>query len=259
MRVIVTRPEADAAVWVSALHDAGHNAVSLPLIDINPPADATAVHRAWQRWTEWQAVMFVSAQAVRQFFQQRPESWPLVPAPRCWATGPGTCRALLQAGVPAHLIDSPSDDAVQFDSEMLWQRVHHRVRPSDPVLIVRGADTAHAASVDGNGRNWLARQLQAAGVPVVWLVAYERRAPHWTDAQSAQAQAAAHDGSVWLFSSSQALSHLKQCLPQQSWQQARCIATHPRIAESARMLGFSEIHIVRPVLADVLRSLESST
>ena len=257
MRVIVTRPESDAAVWVAALQAGGHEAVSLPLIDIEPPADASTVQRTWQRWTEWQAVMFVSAQAVRLFFHQRPPDVPLLPAPRCWATGPGTCEALMQAGVPADRIDSPSADAPQFDSEALWQRVGPSVKASAPVLIVRGADATHDATPEGNGRDWLARQLQALDVPVVWLVAYARRAPRWTDAQCAQARAALCDGSVWFISSSQALSHLRGCLPEQSWQQARCIATHPRIAETARALGFGDVRIARPVLPDVLRSLES--
>ena len=259
MRVIVTRPEADAAVWVASLQAAGHEAVSLPLIDIAPPADASTVQRAWQRWTDWQAVMFVSAQAVRLFFQQRPSDVPLLPAPRCWATGPGTCQALMQAGMPADRIDSPPDDAPQFDSEALWQRVGPSVSASAAVLIVRGVDATHGASPDGNGRDWLARQLQGRDVPVVWLVAYERRAPCWSAAQRAQAHAASHDGSVWFISSSQGLSHLRGCLPDQSWQQARCIATHPRIAETARALGFADVRIARPVLADVLRSLESWT
>jgi uroporphyrinogen-III synthase len=49
---------------------------------------------------------------------------------------------------------------------------------------------------------------------------------------------------------------LAQALPDQSWTQARCIATHDRIAKTAQTLGFGEVHAARPSLGDVLRSLE---
>jgi uroporphyrinogen-III synthase len=35
------------------------------------------------------------------------------------------------------------------------------------------------------------------------------------------------------------------------------LATHPRIAEAARALGFAEVITARPALADVVRALES--
>jgi len=46
MRVIVTRPEADAQAWLDAIKNAGHEALYLPLIEIGPAPDAQAVNRA---------------------------------------------------------------------------------------------------------------------------------------------------------------------------------------------------------------------
>ena len=71
MRVLVTRPLHESHAWVDALQAAGHAAEALPLIDIGAPADLSAVHAAWHRWSSFQAAMFVSAQAVRMFFQAR--------------------------------------------------------------------------------------------------------------------------------------------------------------------------------------------
>jgi uroporphyrinogen-III synthase len=263
MRVVITRPAGDAQVWVDAMQAAGHEALALPLIDVGPLAHTDLVTQAWARWSEWQAVMFVSAQAVRYFFEGQPAAGSH--GPRCWATGPGTHKALLQAGVSEGSIDSPGADATQFDSEALWQRVSPQVEAARPVLIVRGVDleTGEQAPSQsaintpaGTGRDWLAQQLQAAGVSVHFVVAYERRPPSWTTEQKNQAQQAASDGSVWCFSSSQAIAHLAQALPDQSWTQARCIATHDRIAKTAQTLGFGEVHAARPSLGDVLRSLE---
>ncbi len=263
MRVVVTRPASDAATWVAALEAAGHSALSLPLIDIAAVPNSDALDQALAQWPQWQAVMFVSAQAVRFFLARQPPGLQLGMHPtRCWATGPGTRKALLQAGVPPSLIDSPPETAGQFDSEALWQGVTSSVRPGVPVLIVRGTE-AHSPdpqlAVDhtGVGRDWLSQQLLAARVPVHYVVVYQRQAPAWTPAQSTQAARAASDGSVWLLSSSQAVAHLHHSLPQQDWSRARCIATHARIAQAAREVGFAEVGLSRPVLADVMASLES--
>ncbi len=266
MRVVITRPAVDAQAWVGALQAAGHDALALPLIDVASASNTQPVAQAWDQWQEWQAVMFVSAQAVRYFFERQPptrNTW--AHGPRCWATGPGTHKALLQAGVPEACIDSPAADAVQFDSEALWQRVVTQVKAGQPVLIVRGHDVcsdAVAALAEpraahaGTGRDWLAQQLQAAGASAHFVVAYERRVPLWTPQQKAQATQASTDASVWCFSSSQAMRHLGQLLPAQGWAQARCIVTHARMVETAQALGFGEVHVSRPSLGDVLRSLE---
>jgi uroporphyrinogen-III synthase len=259
MRVVITRPAGDAQTWVDALQAAGHQALALPLIEVGPATHLQAVVRAWTQWSNFQAVMFVSAQAVRYFFECQPASLTWANGPRCWATGPGTQKALLQAGVPEACIDSPAADATQFDSEALWQRVSAQVQGGKPVLIVRGHDvyTQPDAALSGTGRDWLAQQLQTSGASAQFVVAYERRAPLWTVNQKAHASEAATDDSVWCFSSSQAIQNLAHNLPTQSWAKARCIATHPRIAQTAQALGFGEIHMSRPALADLLVSLES--
>jgi len=275
MRVIITRPAGDAHAWVDALQAAGHPALALPLIEVGPASQVQAVVQAWSQWPDFQAVMFVSAQAVRYFFDGRPIAlsaeadqtassiW--ANGPRCWATGPGTHKALRQAGVPEACIDSPAADATQFDSEALWARVAAQVKVGQTVLIVRGHDVCSNAApsaapstpLSGTGRDWLAQQLQTAGASVQFVVAYERRAPVWSAVQQAQAISAATDGSVWCFSSSQAVTHLARALPTQSWAKARCIATHPRIAQTAQSLGFGDIQMSKPSLADLLVSLES--
>lgn len=263
MRVVVTRPASDAATWVAALEGAGYTVLCLPLIDIAPVPNSDAIDQAWVQWPQWQAVMFVSAQAVRFFFARQPSNLRLGAHPtRCWATGPGTRKALLQAGVPSSLIDSPHEAAGQFDSEALWQRVQASVRPQLPVLIVRGtqassADWRSEVEPTGVGRDWLSQQLTATQVPVHYVVAYQRLAPAWRAGQRAQAAQAASDGSVWLMSSSQAVTNLNHSLPQQDWSRARCIATHARIVQAAQGLGFAEVCLSRPVLADVMASLES--
>ena len=273
MRVVVTRPESDAQSWVEGLQDAGFEPLLLPLIGIDPVEETVPLQQAWLSLAGYFAVMFVSGNAVKHFFASKP---PLSPVfitqkaikTRAWATGPGTTRMLLRCGADASLVDAPALDADQFDSEALWASVRHQVQPGMRVLIVRGAQTAGrlapAVAEGGNdlaamgaGRNWFARQLSEAGVHVDFVVAYQRSASPLSAQQQTTARAAAADGSVWLFSSSEAIANLAAGLPGQSWQAARAVATHPRIAVNARRLGFGVVCESRPLLASVVASIES--
>lgn len=263
MRVIVTRPQREARRWVAELTAQGVEAAALPLIQLGPVADQTALLRSGQQLADYASVMFVSASAVEHFFAVNVSGAALFSAPggvgiRAWATGPGTAAALRGVGVAPGQIDAPPPHSVQFDSEALWQRLGTQVRAGDRVLIVRGAEGAgEPESAGGSGRDWLAQQLVGVGARVDFVVAYQRQAPVFSAAESELAQRAASDGSVWLFSSSQALRHLSRCLPGQSWQKARALATHPRIAAVAKELGFGVVCESRPTLSDVMAALKS--
>ncbi len=269
MRVIVTRPEPECGHWVRALVQYGLKACALPLIRIEPAANTAPVLAAWHAHRAYAAVMFVSSPAVDFFFALRPVGDPLLELAdgtpmRLWATGPGTVAALLRQGVDVARVDAPPADGAQFDSEALWQVVATCVGPGDRVLIVRGDDDlAHPAAggagdVPGAGREWLALTLESAGVQVDFVVAYERVTPRWNAQQERVARTAALDGSVWLFTSSQAIANLGLCLPGQAWEKARALATHPRIAQAARSAGFGVVWQSRPRVADVVASIESN-
>jgi uroporphyrinogen-III synthase len=250
MRVLVTRPADEARRWVDELRQHGIDAVSVPLIAIVPATRLEPLHAAWHSLEGFRAVMFVSGNAVRHFFAQRPARavWP--PATRAWATGAGTRAALLEAGLPASQIDAPPADSAQFDSETLWRQVASQIGPGDAVLIARGGDASGQAA----GRDWLADQIAGAGGRVATVVAYLRALP----AIDANGQALAHDrSSVWLLSSSQAIEHLGSLLPSLDWSAARAVATHPRIAQAARRAGFGVVCESRPSVAAVVAALES--
>jgi uroporphyrinogen-III synthase len=262
MRVIVTRPGPQAGQWVKALRAAGLEALALPLIEIGGPPDPDAVRAAWQRISSFHALMFVSANAVEQFFAlQPPDALTSALQSRFFVTGPGSVAALLKAGVARSCIDAPDEAAAQFDSEALWAVVQGQVQHGWRVLIVRGntdSDAAEGAvATQGVGRDWFAARLTEQGAEVEFLVAYERRAPVLSANAQALVQVAAADGSVWLFSSSEAVSNLCTMAAGQSWHRARAVATHPRIAQAARAAGFSQVCEARPDMAALVASIES--
>jgi uroporphyrinogen-III synthase len=252
MRVLVTRPAREAQRWVADLQRLRIDATALPLLEIGRAPDQEVVRRAWQAVAAVDAVMFVSANAVDHFFLLKPAQQPDFAA-RAWAPGPGTRAALLRAGVSPGAIDTPAEDAEQLDSQALWQQVRDQLGAGQRVLIVRGGD----ASGDGAGRDWLGAQLGARGVAVQTVVAYVRHRPTWTKAQLQLARDGAVDRSLWLFSSSEAIGNLRALLPQQQWQEARALATHPRIAQAAVAAGFGVVSLSRPTLPEVVASIES--
>jgi uroporphyrinogen-III synthase len=274
MKVIVTRPRLEADDWVKQLQALHIDAVALPLIHIGAVADNGDVAKAWENLIQYRAVMFVSSNAVRYFYLlNMPIASEFIDynaiknivnldkfvfIPRMWATGPGTREALLSQAVPSDLIDSPAVDAAQFDSETLWSIVKHQVKPGDKVLIVRGRtlNSNGEEAVKMNGRPWLADQLTAAGVQVNMVVSYQRSVPAFDVAELTLMRQASTDQSIWLFSSSEAVANLKS-IAGLIWSQTRAIATHPRIAQAARDAGFGVVYESRPLLADVVASIES--
>lgn len=275
MKVIVTRPRREADAWVKQLRDLQIDAVALPLIHISPPPDTSSVARVWQNLHQYSALMFVSSNAVRYFYQLNEHvasvkyGYDAIKY-RAWATGPGTREALLAESVPADAIDAPAADARQFDSEALWCRVQAQVKAGDRVLIVRGCtadpqntqETQDGENVENgamNGRPWLADQLTALGVQVDFVVSYQRRAPVFDAAEQALMAQARVDGSLWLLSSSEAVANLTSTTAAAAvdWSPARALATHPRIAQAAREAGFGVVYESRPLLVDVVASIES--
>ncbi len=263
MRVILTRPQAQADAWLSALSEAGFETLSWPLIEIRPTRDPSALHRTQERAHHYQALMFVSPNAVAAFFESNSHLASVLTAqaaikniapqglPRVWATGAATVQALLAKGVDAQQIDAPAAHDTA-ESEALWARVQTQVQAGSTVLIVRGANAQGLLA----GRPWLAQQLAQCGAQVSEVAAYERHAPVWSDQQQALANAALQDGSVWLWSSSEALHNLPG-LPALAAGGARAVATHPRIALAARERGFAQVVQSRPELPALVRSIQS--
>ncbi|MBN8757034.1 MULTISPECIES: uroporphyrinogen-III synthase [Variovorax] len=249
--VIVTRPEREAAQWVSELRAAGLDAVALPLIVIAPVADAQPLRAAWQRLGSYAALMFVSATAVEHFFQH--EAPGMTAGRRFWATGPGTTRALLRSGVPPEQIDAPPPEATRFDSEALWERVQGQVTAGVRVLIVRGGDDSGQPA----GRDWLAREIDAAGGLRDTVVAYRRLPPSLDVVQLRIATDGAQGRAIWLFSSSEAIGNLQRAMPGTDWHAASAVATHARIGEAARAAGFGALRVCTPLQDALIASIES--
>jgi len=250
MRVIVTRPPAQAVAWVQTLRELGLDAAALPLLGIGPPDDLAPVHAAWARLRDFRLITFVSPNAVQYFFAERPEGTPWPDGTMAGSTGPGTSAALRDQGIALTNLVEPAADSASFDSEALWARIADWPWDGRQVLVVRGED----------GRDWLASALRQQGAELHFVAAYRRLQPRLgPDEQALLAAALADPGDhVWLFSSSEAVSWLRQLAPAADWAPARALATHPRIVETARSLGFGRVDTVAPRPQAVQAALQAA-
>lgn len=272
----VTRPQPEADLWVQQLRAAGVNAHALPLLTIGPaPRPASLAEAARQiEAGAWDAVMFVSVNAVRGLLGAHPQLAACFgrsagqvggsthgamkgvvrgPGPRAWVVGPGTAQALRSLQVADAAIDQPAANSDQFDSETFWKSAKKQVYPAYRVLFVRGADEQGEPA----GRDWLSQQVLAAGGQVAHVAAYSRVAP--VDL-AAQLQGAPRDAG-WVLSSSQAVASLASVAGvlgvAPGGSQPVAVCTHERVAQAAGPLGFGRVRVCRPSLADVLASIES--
>lgn len=247
LHLIVTRPAAQAADWVRQLTTLGLQAHALPLIGITPPADVAPILAAWQGLSGYRLAVFVSPNAVQHFFAvaAAPVAWPANLL--AGSTGPGTTRALRQAGVPAALIVEPAAESGQFDSEALWARLQAVDWAAQRVLVVRGE----------GGRDWLAAALRERGARVDFLAAYRRTPPQLDRAgQALLAAACSHPAQhLWLFSSSESAAWLPTLAPAADWSQGLALASHPRIAQAARDLGFGQVLLTAPTAQAVAEAV----
>lgn len=247
LTVLVTRPAPHAEIWAVALRAAGVHAQALPLLCIAPAPDAAVVHAAWRSLGERDLVVFVSPSAIQQFFAAgQGLAWPPTTLAAC--TGPGSAAQLLALGVPPDHIIGPAFDAPQFDSEALWSQLAQRAWQGRSVLVVRGE----------GGREWLADKLAAAGADVGFLQAYVRAPAVLTAAErqifgSALATPSAY---LWLLSSSEAVTAASS-IDAAAWSSAQAVATHPRIAHTARALGWGLVVVCRPEVPEVVRCVQS--
>lgn len=256
--LVVTRPQPDAALWVQQLQTQGITATALPMMVIGPsrsPAAVMAVRTALQRLDCYQALMFVSGNAVRYFFAQlHALALPYPAHAQYWSPGPGTSKALLDEGILPSTLIQPAQDAPQFDSESLWQQAQHHISTGNKVLIVRGGDGQQAS---GHGRQWLTDQLHLRGAQVDFAPVYERQAPATTPELLQTIEALRTQQAAWLFSSSECVQHLVQCNPAWSWHTHTALATHPRIAQQAQQAGFGNVIETMPTLPSITASIKS--
>ena len=250
--VVITRPQAQAGELGARVRALGRDVVLLPLLEIAPLADQSALGATLAGLASYAMVAFVSPNAVDAAFAHIAR-WPS--AVTLAVLGEGSRAALARHGVTAvnATIVSPPE-AASSDSENLLQSLDLAALRGQPVLIVRGE----------SGRELIADGLRAAGADVTTVAAYRRSAPVLTPALAATLTHLLAAPNDWIITSSEALRGLLDLLreldPEHAvakMQQQHLIVPHARIAETAQKLGLTRLTLTGSGDERLLAALQS--
>jgi uroporphyrinogen III methyltransferase / synthase len=225
IRVMVTRPTTGVRdILAEQLWELGAEVITQPAIRIDPPGDWQPVDSAIDRLSEFDWVVFSSANGVRSLTERVKETGRIeqMGRVRLAAIGPGTAEALAIAGLRAAVIPE------EFRAEALAESLV-REAPARRFLLARAS----------RGREVLAEQLAAAGATVEQIVVYKS-----TDVERPDAQVMAmltSGGIDWITVTSSAIARSLARLFGDDLRHARLASISPITSETLRGLGHEPV------------------
>ncbi len=252
-QVVITRPRAQADGLAQAVAALGRTPVLLPLLEIAPLADQSALRAALSELDSFALVAFVSPNAIDAAFAHV-QAWPRQVA--LAVLGEGSRAALAHHGLTeANATILGPQDPTRSDSENLLESLDMAALRGKRVLIVRGE----------SGRELMADGFRAAGAEVSVVPAYRRSVPVLTPELAATLRAILAESNDWILTSSEALRGLF-CLLELAdpslvakMQQQHVIVPHARIAETAAALGIAGVTLTGSGDERLLAALQSKT
>ena len=252
-KVVITRPRAQADGLAQAVAALGRMPVLLPLLEIAPLADQSALRACLAELDSYALVAFVSPNAIDAALAHVP-AWPRQVA--LAVLGEGSRAALARHGLTdANAIIVGPQDPTRSDSENLLASLDLAALQGKRVLIVRGE----------SGRELMAEGFRAAGAEVSVVPAYRRSVPALTPGLAASLRQLVEEPNDWIFTSSEALRGLFDLLvlvdPSlvAKMQQQHAIVPHARIAETAAALGMVDVTLTGSGDERLLAALQSRT
>jgi uroporphyrinogen-III synthase len=255
-QVVITRPLQQAGALAQAVAALGRTPVTLPLLDIAPLPDCSALRDALSRLDRYALVAFVSPNAVDSAFEHIAD-WPQ--GVEIAVVGEGSRAALARHGIHDGRvrIHCPRDPA-RSDSEHLVQALDPAALAGRRVLVVRGE----------TGRELLPDALRGAGAQVDTVAAYRRTLPTLTPDLAATLRGLLAQSHDWIITSSEALRGLVGLAGELDrddpglaavvkLQRQHLLVPHARIAETARALGFTELTLTGSGDERLLAALQS--
>lgn len=222
--VLVTRPEHQADSLCQWIESHGGHAISFPTLSIVEPHDWTPALALFARLTDYDLLIFTSANAVDRALPRIAERGGLPARLELAAIGQATARALAQHGIDRCLL--PERD---FTSEALLALPRFQHVAGQAIAIVRGE----------GGRELLSEALVSRGARVAHAEVYRRERPDGAVEPVLERWAGGEVGAV-IVTSTESLSNLFDMLGaagQHYLRQTPMIAVSTRIVQAAAKLG----------------------
>ncbi len=252
-KVVITRPRAQAGGLAQAVAALGRTPVLLPLLEIAPLADQSALRAVLADLDSFALVAFVSPNAIDAALAHVP-AWP--PQVALAVLGEGSRAALARHGLTeANATILGPLDPTRSDSENLLQSLDLAALKGKRVLIVRGE----------SGRELMAEGFRGAGAEVHVVPAYRRSVPVLTPELASTLRDLLLEPNDWLLTSSEALRGLLDLLALADpslvakMQQQHVIVPHARIAQTAAALGLAHVTLTGSGDERLLAALQSRT
>jgi uroporphyrinogen-III synthase len=238
-RVVVTRPQAQAAGLAQRIRAAGGEPLCIPAIEILPLADPAPFHALAERLDTFDLAVFVSRNAVRSALELLGgRAWPA--GLKVATVGQGSREELELRGFTDVIAA-----AAQSDSEALLALPELAAVRGRRIVIFRG---------DG-GRQLLGDVLGKRGASVEYVACYRRARP-----EAAGAQYGAWAGAIdaVTISSAEGLGNFLQMIGVEAatrMAEIPVFVPHARVAEAAAERGLKRVIVAGPRDAEMLAAL----
>lgn len=158
-RVLVTRPRERSRPLCSLLEQEGAHVISVPLLELLPPDDASALESAAREVHRYHWIVFASPSAVHALVDavRRAGTFPALQQARIAVIGPATAQALREQGLALEREAESSTGAGLFEA------LRDAIAAKDEVLLPAAQE----------GRHELHEALEAAGANVTRIAAYQ--------------------------------------------------------------------------------------
>jgi uroporphyrinogen-III synthase len=229
MKVLVTRPAAQATAMIELLRSNGfevHHQPCLSIVPVDPQSTDGLQSKQWAMDLDtFDHVIVISTNAAQYWLDLVQDYWPQWPlGVQWWAMGESTQAPLIAVGIDAgRPITGDTSEALLND--LLPQIQNHQ-----KVLIVRGC----------GGRETLSDALVAAGAKVNYAQCYQRKVPNISREQLLTVARFAPQ--VVVLQSGETLNNFDLLLSGQNWcnkQHTVLVLPSARVAAQAKTLGYN--------------------
>ncbi len=238
VRVLVTRPHAQAENLAALIEQAGGAAIRFPTIEIAEPRDPQTLSAIIDRLNEFALAIFISPNAVNRALPLILARHSALPRSlRLACVGRGSARELKRFGVEKIIV--PRE---RFDSEALLELPELAKIAGQKIVIFRGE----------GGRELLGSALQARGAYVTYAVCYQRVRPN-TDVTPLLRQGEHGEIHIVSITSADGLRNLFDMVGKngQSWLiRIPLVVVSQRLAALCQELGFKTAALVADQASD---------